>query len=118
MEKYLTSLEVSRKLKEAGVRQESIFGWEDIGDEEEHWSVVFKGFVQDYHKSISAFSCGELLEMLTNEEILNYCYMFCTIDGQEHSNIDTFKLFDLMRSPDKLADVLLWKIKSKGGIEC
>ncbi len=76
IEQQVTSLELSRKLKALGVKQESYFYW-------------FKGGLTEYHimnreelefpdrRLISAFSVAELGEMLPKET-----YMFGWVNGK------------------------------------
>lgn len=76
MEKHVTSLELSKKLKELGVPQKSQFYWtqgtDEYGNYVDHWYVVFhpngvssealaKGWI------VSAFLASELGDMLPSE---------------------------------------------------
>lgn len=65
---HVTSLELSKKLKEAGVEQRSEFYWYDVTNEdidEENWEVISKyelGGMEGF--AYSAFLASELAEML------------------------------------------------------
>ena len=88
LEQQVTSLEISKRLKELGVKQESLFDWYDVGND-----VYFLGTnadaasnARDYSNStaigyeqriVSAFTCAELGEMLPNE------YTYCRKTGGE-----------------------------------
>lgn len=71
LEKQVTSLELSKKLKELGVKQESITGWrlryvtsnDDIVNSE--WVIVTNGFIEEWvgDEACSAFTVAELLDM-------------------------------------------------------
>lgn len=63
--KYVTSLELSKKLKEAGIKQESELVW----TKDYEWSEYYltnNPLVEPFD-SISAFHVGELGEMLPRE---------------------------------------------------
>jgi len=75
IEKQVASLELSKKLKELGVKQESLFWWVELKDDK--WGIVFKTDIGFYFKngagyrykdygntSFSAFTVAELGEML------------------------------------------------------
>lgn len=77
LEHQVSSLALSQKLKELGVKQKSIAGWRlryiTDGNGEElssEWVILCDGFVQDWKskfgESISAFTVAELGEMLPN----------------------------------------------------
>lgn len=77
IENQVTSLELSKKLKELGVKQESISGWRlrhiTDGNNERlssEWVVTTDGFIRDWvgDESFSAFTVAELGEMLPTFE--------------------------------------------------
>jgi len=119
-----TSFDLSRKLKEAGVKQDSLFWYENMD---------VAGWLLRYYKEISesewelqtgdadfisAFTASELWEMLQKnykgsdlaEDIISWqkhrstilCYgiAFCTA-------------IDFISKPDELADFILWLIANK-----
>jgi len=61
LSKQVTSLELSKRLKELGVKQESLFYWRNVnymgGEKIDKWIIEKKG-------DISAFTVAELGEML------------------------------------------------------
>ena len=103
MEKYLTSLEVSKRLKEARVKQESEFFFDPRNEKTRRG---FQRYVEDgiEHWFISRYLISELLEMVSNEEIEEY---LVRMDG---AFVDPKTLFNIIRSPDYLAEVVLWKL--------
>jgi hypothetical protein len=74
LEQQVCSLELAKKLKELGVKQESYFYWEDWEDERHiaHYMVDTGDFEQyervksKYPNIVSAFTVAELGEMLPN----------------------------------------------------
>ncbi len=61
LEDQVVSLELAKKLKELGVKQGSLFKWDDLGH---RWSLEYdiRGYIGRY----SAFTVAELGEMLPN----------------------------------------------------
>lgn len=69
LEQQVVSLEIAKRLKELGVKQESLFWWEYNGSFE--YKVIYGRRLEDEKKSgryISAFTVAELGEMLREEE--------------------------------------------------
>jgi hypothetical protein len=70
IEDQVTSLELAKRLKELGVRQESLFWWVDEGRYVPSWRVKFKKKAQVHWASrqeerfVSAFTVAELGELL------------------------------------------------------
>jgi hypothetical protein len=88
LEQQVTSLEISKRLKELGVKQESLFDWVDIDDNE----YLLMGRKQKEfdemdtggkYECISAFTVAELGEMLL--EGIDYYKM----NGKYHSWYET-----------------------------
>lgn len=74
LKSQVTSLDLSKKLKELGVKQKSLFYWYIA----ENWNKVY--FPHEYnhilnydlkHDKYSAFTASELLELLPDKVILN-----------------------------------------------
>ena len=110
MEKYLTSLAKSKKLKETGVKQESEFTYYNNGGD---WSEFdldkndrkeYMGYAKSCDR-VSAFSISELLEMVSNDDL------FAFNDLKDPDGNYTYVLLNIIRNPDRLADVVLWKVK-------
>jgi hypothetical protein len=82
LEQQVTSLELSKRLKELGVKQESVFTWVESTKADEGYKLTtftsqFYGAVHDYfamghdsdvHPMYSAFTVAELGEMLSFEK--------------------------------------------------
>lgn len=98
-----------RELKDKGVKQESLFfydprngktrqGFESYADEDgiNHWFI-------------SRFTISELLEKLTNDDILKYSAEFY----RSSDGIIKDMLIGMLHSPDALADCLIWKLNKK-----
>lgn len=66
---HVTSLEISKKLKELGVKQESIFYWlEDIESVNiKDRAILYYGHIKNIETQYSAFTASELGLMLPNE---------------------------------------------------
>lgn len=62
LENQVVSLELAKKLKELGVKQESLYFWFDL--KEELYPRCCKGWVYKKEHMISAFTVAELGEML------------------------------------------------------
>ncbi len=113
IENQLTSIEVSKRLRDAGVRQESEFTYYNNGGD---WSEValdkndrteYMGYDECCDR-VSAFSISEILERLENSDIVDYACLQDPLDGDIR-----FLLLNLVRNPNKLAEVLLWKIEQE-----
>lgn len=152
IESMLTSKEVSLKLKEAGVEQESRNWWvkssyedeegmtvwqldekwnlldrkpekydmtncekfeeiKDTFDFADHTQAIEKGEIERSKiEFYSAYLISELLEMVSND-VLN-----CYFQDKEKEFDTQNKIFDLFRSPDKLAEVVLYKLNKSRGL--
>jgi hypothetical protein len=71
VEKQVCNLELAKRLKKLGVKQESAFWWEQIkvaGKNEWHkdWTLAFNSYSKPYDAThiVSAFTVAELGEML------------------------------------------------------
>ncbi len=113
IENHLTSLSVSKRLREAGVSdKKSMFMWWSPAGK---WELTYRrgcyGF--DELQTISAFSISEILERLTNEDISKYMWKHFAknIDGENCILRDEER--NLFRNVNKLAEVLLWKIEQE-----
>jgi hypothetical protein len=120
MEKYCTSLEVSKRLKEAGWKKETKFWWKSYSHRPEYNEVVNKstlwnlGYYRDKNQRLtveyevySAHLSAEILEELSTDLIYKYMY---AKDFKEYNSIN------LLRSPDSLAECWIWA-KEKGLIK-
>ena len=72
LEKQLSSQELSKKLEQLGVKQESLFYWvndgKELGEESDRWVCVYKTWTNPENPTkpdkLSAFTSSELGEML------------------------------------------------------
>ena len=115
IENQLTSIEVSKRLRDAGVRQESEFTYYNNGGD---WSEValdkndrteYMGYAECCDR-VSAFSISEILDMISDNELIYYAQKFCIDDDGED---DAYKYNALFRDVNKLAEVLLFKIEQE-----
>lgn len=68
LEEQVTSLKLSKKLKELGVKQESLFAWANVNQGGKNWKMeVIKNDFQALNEFVSAFTVAELGEMLPGE---------------------------------------------------
>jgi hypothetical protein len=107
LEDQVVSLELAKKLKELGVKQESLFWWNefDLKDWEkeqgvEPWSLDYQTHNIPAYQSFSAYTVAELGEMLPvrittgrrKSYIMGKQYYFCNLDGrlkhQESANTE------------------------------
>ena len=108
IEDQVTSLELSKKLKELGVKQESYFKWEERDG----------GYLELYHsketscahKYYSSFTTSELLELLPKEWIRiefhgkkYYCFYYFMEE-------EKLELEDIL--PNSLAKMLIYLIEN------
>lgn len=69
LEEQVTNLELAKKLKELGVKQDSLFYWVKLGkritgNDNNEWSIDYKESEYLWQAFISAFTVAELGEML------------------------------------------------------
>ena len=70
LEKQVVSLELSKKMKELGFPQESLFYWSNNGSED--WRIVkIYDFKVDKRSDVSAYTVAELGEMLPEQIKIN-----------------------------------------------
>ena len=63
MKKYCVSLELAKEMKKLGFEQVSEFYW-FYSEQEEKYKLVKKGYICDWKESYSAYTVGELGDML------------------------------------------------------
>jgi hypothetical protein len=113
MEKYCTSLEVSKRLKEAGWKKETKFWWKSYSHRPKYNEVVNKstlwnlGYYRDKNQRItveyevySAHLSAEILEELSTDLIIQY--------ANERLKWREVDFMDLFHSPNTLADCWIW----------
>ena len=78
MKKYCVSLELAKEMKELGFEQKSLWYWLPIGlDFEIHLDKTFSGY--EKHKIFSAYTVGELGEMLPDIDIVRQALVDNTV---------------------------------------
>jgi len=127
MKLHVTSLELSKQLKEAGIKQESEFCW---WKNEEDWILSNQRFYPRGCEIYSAFLATELLEMLPqwipskNHQEYEYelvvtkendgkVYVVGYYEPAEHDS--TLEFFEDKSLPNALAEMVLW-CKKEGHI--
>ena len=77
IEYQVCSLELAKKLKELGVKQESLFWWFESKDKKETLlcfdAKLPNEYIYDFEKNYSAYTCSELGEMLP-DAVASYRY--------------------------------------------
>lgn len=111
--KQVVSLELSRKLKELGVKQESLFIWSEHTKPETLWSVVTYEEKYDHtptYPTYSAFTVAELGELLKFKFSSHNDYFY----GGEYWYIDTNdEQFHADTEADARAKMLIYLLENK-----
>lgn len=119
LENQVVSLELSKRLRELGVKQESIFYWCDVSESyhEVRWEVILnpKIAVKDH---VSAFTVAELGEIFwdTFEKYgwnLIYIAYGEVFNFKGTQNIGNLGVVNLMRNPDMSAKMLIYLLENK-----
>lgn len=121
MERYVTDVELSKKLKEAGVTQKSIWWWVKMSD---GWKLNITDMPN--HENIAAFTVGELGDMLPNSILIKkegggaWAYLVYTKNGKkwwihyqarpEKSTADS-PIFSAETEAQARGEMLLWLVK-------
>lgn len=103
--KQVTSLELSKRLKELGVKQESLFYWINTGElPYEDYMVTDTDNAHDTHggteswvddeATISAFTVAELGEMLPNRLEGNHPLWYLTVHCNDNYYAVTYETFN------------------------
>jgi|SRR3990167_1112546 len=101
--KYTTSLSISKKLKEAGFKQNTGFYWRTFKKLNSIWckDMMDEDRINDLEgvKYISAPLISEILEELANNEIMDY--------SNARPEMKQGEFIGLFRDPNKMAEVWL-----------
>lgn len=112
IEKQVTSLELSKRLKELGVEQESLFWWVNydypLGVRDDLWNV--QGNHVGYKEYYSAFTVAELGEMLP-EGIRSSKYQRKWICKKGHTRNTYYEYADT--EADARAKMLIYLLENK-----
>jgi hypothetical protein len=98
IDSQVTSYELSKRLKELGVKQDSYFVWFKL-KEESDWSISEDWQIDDEERfdTVSAYTCSELGEMLRKFDIENDQNL--TIDYY-----NTYNFYNIALKPTKVID--------------
>ena len=122
MEKYVCNLELAKKLKELGAKQESEFWWVGLlTDIEGKWCghIIRKKEGFDLNMRYSAFLSDELLEMLPGEIEFENSYCILTIEKGIRYKVFYTSLGSgecvkkELKLPNALAKMLIYLIEQK-----
>lgn len=119
MNNHVTSKEISEKLKSLGVKQESLFWWDDdgklcIGGEERMGNTLYPETMSGgIYSILSAFLCSELGEMmseLTEKNLIKaYGYAF---NVPETRIVTAHGLRQCMANPDIGGKMLIYLLEN------
>lgn len=111
-ENHVVSLELSKKLQELGVKQESIFRWVFLNNNPVVWTEEDGELNRPtlYREGISAFLVSELAYMLlkTNYENISKAYYFL----HKRNDVDKFDLIEHIQKPDFNAKMLIYLLEN------
>lgn len=100
-ERYVVSLPMAKRLKEVGFPQDTVFV--GVLHHENRWELITS---EDFHahwhggwETISAPLISEILDNLTNKDILDNC--------NDNKAMTQGEFMDLFRSPDRLGEIWL-----------
>lgn len=131
LEQQVTSLALSQRLRELGVRQESAFGWVEVLENEAKTTTLHIYYKKDEHPEdyafvtgdevrdfFAAFTVAELGEMLWNAFEKNGWHLLYMAYGEVFDFKDTQRIGDLgilnlMRRPDMAAKMLIYLLENK-----
>jgi len=76
LEDQVCNLELSKKLKNLGVKQESLFYWVLVNPQVNQWELTVKENAKSFlnKDKVSAFTASELGEMLPNYTEIKKCF--------------------------------------------
>ncbi len=112
LEQQLTNLEYSQKLKELGVKQESIWYWTDLPEDDGKTWVLQREGLWNKGLMFSAFTVAELGEMLPRGEYLETFYH--SLEIQLTTTIkDTKEVFTADTEANARAKMRIYLIENK-----
>ncbi len=123
LEQQVCSLDLAKRLKELGVKQESLFYWENtVGQPDQTvWKVIPAercNFIDQWLEYYSAFTLAELGEMLlakyaTQRIDAKTPYYICWCLDYEDADSYTTKQTDAMSEADARAKMLCYLLENK-----
>lgn len=102
LESQVCSLELSKRLKELGVKQESLFYWNQ--------GIVCDSSFKVIPEACSAFTCGELGELIKKANNVDIHIAFMEVTGGITSRTETVRL---MLDIEKLTKMLVYLLENK-----
>lgn len=105
--KYVTSSQLSRQLKEAGLQQKSEWYWAvemEKGKETDRWSLCPSEHLLPEHPKYSAFHVGELGDMLPVNTIRDW-WIKQAVDGSRY--------YEMVTDYEKVTDISLAEAMGK-----
>ena len=110
LEQQVANLELSKKLKELGVKQESLFWWMKTNNGDEY--VLGRVHSRPHNETVSTFTVAELGEMLPVNFHLS---MFRTLNGQWGVELDTNEQISYRNDTeaDARAQMLIYLLENK-----
>jgi len=125
LEDQVTSLELSKKLKELGTNQESLWYWEDTSKdgEVEKWQITLgNGAFKNLKDFVSVFTVAELGEMLPKniKSKNNIAWLQIEVQGaqdgwscQYKDSNRVIKFFETRTISDSMAKMLIYLLENK-----
>ncbi|MCK5016595.1 MAG: hypothetical protein KAS32_05915 [Candidatus Peribacteraceae bacterium] len=123
LEDQVCSLELSQKLKELGVKQESRYVWVDLADPRQSYGSMYKlkSSSTGWNKPFSAFTVAELGEMLelylhkswknANDNWMCSCLVDEKVDDENTYSKEIFE--EAKTEADARAKMLIYLIENK-----
>lgn len=116
LKQQVCSLELAKKLKELGVKQESLFHWQHHRSVGSPGGVAWSLSNMPNGKSASAFTVAELGELIkvamTNDFLKAYCNVM-DIGEEDTGTVLAYMGHNLMTQPDIAAGMLIYLIENK-----
>jgi hypothetical protein len=123
LEDQVCSLDLAKKLKDFGVKQDSLFSYVNIDGKGEHFVYFIENFPEacEYEgEPISAFTVAELGEIISKKS--DYFDLFCTISDigykiyEKYDSNSTEPLIFEFKEADARAKMLIFLIE-KGDVK-
>lgn len=109
LNQQITSLEISKRLKELGVKQESLFWWSYYPHLDKLWLEHVDGMRMS-NMNISAFTVAELGEMLKKGTYVHT--FFHSLEVQVHED-DRVSVFSADTEADARGKMLIYLLENK-----
>jgi len=116
LENQVVSLDLAKRLKELGVKQESLFWWNRLSDEPngtEDWDL--RNFQSDLASEVySAFTVAELGEILPiRARSERWEKWYCTYNPHDSANADGARIESAITEADARAKMLTYLLENK-----